>query len=138
MRCGRHGTPPVRSRTSIRAIDSCSSGGVHSLTLDADARLSNTLDTSFCLEALKEAVATAGRLPEIFHTDQGCHFTSSDRIRAIKEIGTQVSMDTLLPRVEPTNTKHRHPHSGYHRKNPPAQGTASEISSLERSTSPCR
>jgi putative transposase len=56
-------------------------------------KLSNTLDTPFCLEALKEAVATAGTVPEIFNTDQGCQFTSSDWIRAIEEMGTKVSMD---------------------------------------------
>lgn len=56
-------------------------------------KLSNTLDTSFCLEALKEAVATAGTVPEIFNTDQGCQFTSSDWIRAIEGVGAKVSMD---------------------------------------------
>ena len=36
---------------------------------------SNTLDTRFCVEALKEALFKYGA-PEIFHTDQGCQFTS--------------------------------------------------------------
>ena len=39
-------------------------------------RLSNTLDTAFCLEAFQDAVRTAGRAPAIFNTDQGCQFTS--------------------------------------------------------------
>jgi putative transposase len=56
-------------------------------------KLSNTLDTRFCLEALKEAVATAGRAPEIFNTDQGCQFTSADWIGAVEELGARVSMD---------------------------------------------
>jgi transposase InsO family protein len=38
-------------------------------------RLSNTLDTRFCVEALKEALFKYGT-PEIFNTDQGCQFTS--------------------------------------------------------------
>lgn len=39
-------------------------------------RLSNTLDTDFCVEALKEAIETHG-VPSIFNTDQGCQFTST-------------------------------------------------------------
>ena len=39
-------------------------------------RLSNTLDTRFCLGAFDEAVRIAGASPEIFNTDQGCQFTS--------------------------------------------------------------
>jgi putative transposase len=37
--------------------------------------LSNTMDTSFCLEALEEVLARFGK-PEIFNTDQGSRFTS--------------------------------------------------------------
>jgi putative transposase len=40
-------------------------------------KLYNSLDTEFCLEALEMALG-AGRMPEIFHSDQGCQFTSSD------------------------------------------------------------
>ena len=39
-------------------------------------RLSNTMDTSFCVSALEEALARFGR-PEIFNTDQGSQFTSA-------------------------------------------------------------
>jgi putative transposase len=56
-------------------------------------KLSNTLDTAFCLEALEGAVATAGCVPEIFNTDQGCQFTSNDWISAVEGLGIQVSMD---------------------------------------------
>jgi len=56
-------------------------------------KLSNTLDTSFCLDALREAVATAGTVPEIFNTDQGCQFTSNDWIGAVEGLGIKVSMD---------------------------------------------
>jgi putative transposase len=40
-------------------------------------RLSNSLDTELCLEALQMALE-GGRKPEIFHSDQGCRFTSGD------------------------------------------------------------
>ena len=38
-------------------------------------RVSNTLDSSFCIEALEEAISKYG-CPEIFNTDQGSQFTS--------------------------------------------------------------
>lgn len=56
-------------------------------------KLSNTLDTSFCIEALKEAVAIADTVPEILNTDQGCQFTSHDWIGAVESLGVKVSMD---------------------------------------------
>ncbi len=40
-------------------------------------RLSNSMDAGFCVEALKEALAGYG-VPEIFNTDQGSQFTSTD------------------------------------------------------------
>ena len=40
-------------------------------------RLSNTLDTGFCVEALQEAIERYG-VPEIFNTDQGSQFTSAE------------------------------------------------------------
>jgi transposase InsO family protein len=56
-------------------------------------RLSNTLDTRFCLEALAEAVLVAGGVPDIFNTDQGCQFTSREWIGALEGLGVRVSMD---------------------------------------------
>ena len=55
-------------------------------------RLSNTLDTSFCLAALEEAVARFGT-PEIFNTDQGCQFTSAAFTGALQGAGIRISMD---------------------------------------------
>lgn len=55
-------------------------------------RLSNTLDTSFCLAALEEAVARFGT-PEIFNTDQGCQFTSAAFTGALQAAGIKISMD---------------------------------------------
>jgi putative transposase len=55
-------------------------------------RLSNTLTTDFCLEAVEEAIERYGR-PEIFNTDQGSQFTSSEFIGLLKANGIRVSMD---------------------------------------------
>ena len=55
-------------------------------------RLSNTLTTHFCVEALEEAMRKYGR-PEIFNTDQGSQFTSEDWIAPLKAAGVAISMD---------------------------------------------
>ena len=55
-------------------------------------RLSNTLEADFCVAALKEALVTYGP-PEIFNTDQGSQFTSSDWIDELKEAKVKISMD---------------------------------------------
>jgi putative transposase len=55
-------------------------------------RLSNTLDTSFCTEALEEAIARYG-CPEIFNSDQGSQFTSDDFTHALSSRGIRISMD---------------------------------------------
>jgi putative transposase len=55
-------------------------------------RLSNTLETGFCLEALQEALSRY-RMPEIFNTDQGSQFTSQDFTDALLDEGIKVSMD---------------------------------------------
>ena len=55
-------------------------------------RLSNTLDTEFCLAALDEALTTYGR-PDIFNTDQGAQFTSHDFTSLLLENQIAISMD---------------------------------------------
>ena len=55
-------------------------------------RVSISMDTSFCLEALEEAFAKYGQ-PEIFNTDQGSQFTSDDFTGALKARGVAISMD---------------------------------------------
>jgi len=55
-------------------------------------RLSNTLDPSFCVEALEEALEHYGA-PEIFNTDQGSQFTSVDFTDILKEADIRISMD---------------------------------------------
>ena len=54
-------------------------------------KLSNTMDTSFCVAALEEALGK-GR-PEIFNTDQGSQFTSEAFTQTLQEQRVQVSMD---------------------------------------------
>lgn len=54
-------------------------------------RLSNTLDTRFCVDALEEALAK-GR-PDIFNTDQGCQFTSVAFTGTLAAAGVAISMD---------------------------------------------
>jgi putative transposase len=55
-------------------------------------RLSNSLTTDFCVEAVEEAIAKYGT-PEIFNTDQGCQFTSSEFVGLLRSHGIQISMD---------------------------------------------
>lgn len=54
-------------------------------------RLSNTVDTSFCIEMLDEALKN--RVPKILNTDQGSQFTSDVWVSRVKSAGSQVSMD---------------------------------------------
>jgi putative transposase len=55
-------------------------------------RLSNTMDKSFCVEALQEALDTYGK-PEIFNTDQGVQFTCEAFITTLESQGIRISMD---------------------------------------------
>jgi putative transposase len=55
-------------------------------------RLSNTLDSAFCVEALEEAIERFGP-PEIFNTDQGAQFTADAFTRVLREQGIAISMD---------------------------------------------
>ena len=54
-------------------------------------RLSNSLDTSFCIEALEEALEKG--CPDIFNTDQGSQFTSDDFTGILRGKGIAISMD---------------------------------------------
>lgn len=55
-------------------------------------RISNTMDTSFCLEALDEAIRRYG-VPGIFNTDQGSQYTSEAFTQRLKSHGIRISMD---------------------------------------------
>ena len=54
-------------------------------------RISNTLTSDFCIEALKDALQFG--TPDIFNTDQGSQFTDSKFIKVLVENGIQISMD---------------------------------------------
>ena len=49
-------------------------------------RLSNSMDAGFCVDALKEAIATYGK-PEMVNSDQGSQFTGQDMDRDTEGCG---------------------------------------------------
>jgi putative transposase len=55
-------------------------------------RVSITMDTDFCVQAVEEALAKYGR-PEIFNTDQGSQFTSQAFTELLAGRGIRISMD---------------------------------------------
>lgn len=55
-------------------------------------RISISMDTSFCIDALEEALQKHGT-PEIFNTDQGSQFTSEAFTRILKDNQIRISMD---------------------------------------------
>jgi putative transposase len=55
-------------------------------------KLSNTMDTSFCTEALQEAISMHGA-PEYFNTDQAAQFTADEFTTILKANGVSISMD---------------------------------------------
>jgi hypothetical protein len=75
-------------------------------------RLSNTLTTDFCIEALEEALAKFGA-PDIFNTDQGSQFTSDERIEVLDDAGVAISMDAPRMRCISTHSQLQH---GWRRK----------------------
>jgi putative transposase len=55
-------------------------------------RLSNTLESSFCVQALEEALAHFPK-PEIFNTDQGSQFTAEAFTKVLRAAAITISMD---------------------------------------------
>ena len=55
-------------------------------------RISTTMDSSFCIDALQEAMEKYG-CPEIFNTDQGSQFTSEEFTSVLKNNDIRISMD---------------------------------------------
>ena len=55
-------------------------------------RLSNSMESDFCVDALEEALRRYG-CPDIFNTDQGAQFTSEAFTDTLKEAGIDISMD---------------------------------------------
>ena len=54
--------------------------------------LSNTLDASFCVEALEEAIARYGK-PAIMNTDQGSQYKGAGWITTLTKADIKISMD---------------------------------------------
>lgn len=59
-------------------------------TYNVDWCLSSTLETGFCVEALRNALTVA--CPEIINSDQGCQFTSSDWVEFLVDWDIKISM----------------------------------------------
>jgi putative transposase len=55
-------------------------------------RISNSMDASFCVDCLEEALRNFGK-PEIFNSDQGSQFTSADFTGVLKREEIKISMD---------------------------------------------
>lgn len=55
-------------------------------------RVSNTLDSTFCVDCLEQALQTYGA-PAIFNSDQGCQFTAAVFTGVLKAQGVAISMD---------------------------------------------
>lgn len=55
-------------------------------------RISNSMDTSFCVDCLEDALSLHGK-PEIFNTDQGSQFTSAAFTGVLQRAGIAISMD---------------------------------------------
>jgi putative transposase len=55
-------------------------------------QVSNTLDSSFCVECLESGLKTHG-VPEVFNTDQGCQFTATSFTDVLILHGIKISMD---------------------------------------------
>ena len=55
-------------------------------------RLSNSLSTEFCIDAMEDAIARFGR-PEIFNSDQGVQFTDHRFVALLKDHDIAISMD---------------------------------------------
>ena len=53
-------------------------------------KLSNSLDTEFCLQAL-DMTLSSGRRPQNFHSDQGCQFTSTDFVAWLQAEEIEIS-----------------------------------------------
>lgn len=55
-------------------------------------RLSNSMDVSFCIDVLEEALHRYGK-PDIFNSDQGSQYTSEAFTKVLKDKGIRISMD---------------------------------------------
>ena len=61
-------------------------------------RVSNTMDSDFCVAALEDAINRYG-VPEIFNTDQGSQFTSYDFTKTLRDAGVRIYRGNSRPRL---------------------------------------
>ena len=76
-------------------------------------RLSNTLDASFCVEALEEAIARYGK-PEIKNTDQGSQYTGARWITTLTNADIKISMPLGVCAQTPVGNRWARPLPGQH------------------------
>jgi putative transposase len=62
-------------------------------------RLSNSMDASFCVDCLKDALREHGK-PQVFNSDQGSQFTSTAFMDVLKPEGVDISMDGRGPALD--------------------------------------
>ena len=58
-----------------------------------DWEISTTLEADFCVDILQRTLKSAEKPCDIFNTDQGAQFTSTDFIAVLKNYKIQISMD---------------------------------------------
>ena len=99
QRVQRHHLHPGQERLSVSGGNPLADRGVYTpRSMDwatrkvLSWRLSNTLDASFCVEALEEAIAKYGK-PEIMNTDQGSQYTGAGWITTLTKADIKISMD---------------------------------------------
>ena len=81
----------VSSGTALISAVNEGALGIITLQVVLSWQLSNTMDVSFCLAALEEALGE--RRPEIFNTDQGSQFTAQAFTGRLEAAGVAISMD---------------------------------------------
>jgi len=86
LKIQREGIWTLNCRTRVAAVIDWHSRKILSF------KLSNTMHTDFCIEAVQEAIQKYGP-PEIMNTDQGSQFTSLEFTDLLKSHGIQISMD---------------------------------------------
>ena len=94
MRLGRiqalYPGPNTSRRNKLHAVHPYLLGKINIERPNQAWMVSNTLETGFCLEALKLGLNDA--MPEIINSDQGSQFTSDDWVEYLKEYGVKISM----------------------------------------------
>ena len=86
IRCGALTSTPPTAKGFLYLVEIIDLHSRHVLS----RKLSNSLDSEFCLEALEMALSS-GRRAQIFHSDQGCQFTSTDFVSRLQAEEIKIS-----------------------------------------------